>query len=298
MTSLSPQPLRLTSPAKLNLFLHITGRRPDGYHNLQTLFQLLDRGDELDITATTTTDIVLTPDIPGVATNDNLIVRAAQLLQQETGCTLGANVHLTKVLPMGGGLGGGSSNAATTLLGLNHLWQLHLSKQQLMSLGEQLGADVPVFIYGHSAWAEGIGEQLTPVSTEQWWYLVIIPPVQVSTATIFNHEGLTRNTHPIKIRAFLDQGLGQSGRNDCQDVVETLHPEVKQARVLLDSMGTEALTTARLTGTGACLFAPFKDHSAAMLTLSKMENAGLGVTGFVAKGVNQSPLEHQLPPIN
>ncbi|TNF01394.1 MAG: 4-(cytidine 5'-diphospho)-2-C-methyl-D-erythritol kinase, partial [Gammaproteobacteria bacterium] len=206
--------LSLPAPAKINLFLHITGRRADGYHNLQTLFQLLDFGDQLDFEATQSCAIQVTPALEGVAPDDNLIYRAARLLQEQSGCQRGAVIHLHKRLPMGGGLGGGSSDAATALVALNELWQLGWSREDLMSLGRQLGADVPVFIFGHSAWAEGVGEQLTELEIPPAWYLVLAPDTQVSTATIFAHQGLTRNTHPIKIRAFLEQG----GRNDCQTV--------------------------------------------------------------------------------
>ncbi|TNE77995.1 MAG: 4-(cytidine 5'-diphospho)-2-C-methyl-D-erythritol kinase [Gammaproteobacteria bacterium] len=278
--------LSLPAPAKLNLFLHITGRRADGYHNLQTLFQLLDVGDQLDFELDHSGTITLSPELDDVPAQDNLIYRAAILLQQTTGCTQGAHIHLHKRLPMGGGLGGGSSDAATALLGLNHLWQLQLPQSRLMALGQQLGADVPLFVFGHSAWAEGIGEQLSAVDTAPDWYLVLAPDVQVSTAKIFAHEGLTRNTHPIKIRAFLEQG----GRNDCQTVVEALYPQVKKARLWLAKFAE-----ARLTGTGACLFARFASEADARSVLEQMPAPW---QGFVAQGVNQSPLLTQLPSHN
>ncbi|MEZ5529381.1 MAG: 4-(cytidine 5'-diphospho)-2-C-methyl-D-erythritol kinase [Porticoccaceae bacterium] len=275
--------LSLAAPAKLNLFLHITGRRPDGYHNLQTLFQLLDYGDQLDFSINADGEIRLAPAIAGVSTEDNLIYRAAELLRRETGCTLGADIRLHKRLPMGGGLGGGSSDAATALVGLNTLWEQGLSRRQLMDMGRQLGADVPVFVFGHSAWAEGIGEQLTAVEIPPAWYLVLAPGVEISTAKIFAHEGLTRNSHPIKIRAFLEQG----GRNDCQTVVETLYPKVKEARLWLAQFAE-----ARLTGTGACLFARFASEADAKSVLKQLPAPW---QGFVAQGVNQSPLLEQLP---
>jgi 4-diphosphocytidyl-2-C-methyl-D-erythritol kinase len=275
--------LSLKAPAKLNLFLHITGRRPDGYHNLQTLFQLLDYGDQLDFSINADGDIRLAPAIAGIPAEDNLIYRAAELLRRETGCTLGADIRLHKRLPMGGGLGGGSSDAATALVGLNTLWELGLSRRQLMDMGRQLGADVPVFVFGHSAWAEGIGEQLSAVEIPPAWYLVLAPGVEISTAKIFAHEGLTRNTHPIKIRAFLEQG----GRNDCQTVVETLYPKVKEARLWLAQFAE-----ARLTGTGACLFARFASEADAKSVLKQLPAPW---QGFVAQGVNQSPLLEQLP---
>ena len=275
--------LSLLAPAKLNLFLHITGRRPDGYHNLQTLFQLLDYGDQLDFQIDDSGAVDVFPSLTNVPPEENLVLRAATLLQQTTGCTQGAKIHLNKRLPMGGGLGGGSSDAATTLLALNYLWQLHLSRERLMTIGQQLGADVPVFIFGYSAWAEGIGEQLSAVELPADWYLVLAPDAQVSTAKIFNHQSLTRNTHPIKIRAFLEQG----GRNDCQSVVEALYPQVKKARLWLAQFAE-----ARLTGTGACLFARFDSEADAQSVLKKIPAPW---QGFVAQGMNVSPLLEQLP---
>ncbi|WP_461481160.1 4-(cytidine 5'-diphospho)-2-C-methyl-D-erythritol kinase [Porticoccus sp.] len=275
--------LSLPAPAKLNLFLHITGRRPDGYHNLQTLFQLLDCGDRLDFEVNASGTIEVVPALADVPPEHNLIYRAAIALRQATGCALGAHIVLHKQLPLGGGLGGGSSDAATTMLALNRLWKLQLSKKQLMSIGQQLGADVPLFIFGHSAWAEGIGEQLSAVKIPPAWYLVLAPDAQVSTAKIFAHQGLTRNTHPIKIRAFLEQG----GRNDCQAVVEALYPQVKKARLWLAQFAE-----ARLTGTGACLFARFASEADARSVLEQMPAPW---QGFVAQGVNESPLLKQLP---
>lgn len=275
--------LSLFSPAKLNLFLHITGKREDGYHNLQTLFQLLDFGDRIEFSTNTTGKVELSPSIPGLPTDQNLIYQAAQILQQHSGCSLGANIWLEKFLPMGGGLGGGSSNAATTLLGLNKLWQLNLTEKTLMKIGVQLGADVPVFILGQTAWAEGVGERLTPVEMPNHWYLVLVPNTHVSTAKVFAHQGLTRNSHPIKIRAFLEQG----GKNDCQSVVEALYPEVKKARQWLAQFAE-----ARLTGTGACLFAKFDSETDAQ---SVYEQIPAPWTGFVAKGVNHSLLLTELP---
>lgn len=275
--------LSLPAPAKINLFLHITGRRADGYHNLQTLFQLLDHGDQLDFAINPDGNIHLSPSIPGVPQENNLIYRAARALQQYSGCTLGADIHLHKRLPMGGGLGGGSSDAATTLLGLNALWSLGLPTKALQEIGAQIGADVPVFVLGHTAWAEGIGDQLTPVEMPDDWYLILTPDIQVSTAEVFTHQSLTRNTHPIKIRAFLEQG----GQNDCQTVVETLYPEVKRARQWLAQF-----TETRLTGTGASLFARFASEADAELVLKRIPAPW---KGFVAKGVNQSPLLYSLP---
>ena len=196
--------LVLPAPAKLNLFLHITGRRPDGYHNLQTLFQFLDFGDQLTIVVINS-GIELVSDLEGVEPEDNLIVKAARLLQQETGCRQGARIHLDKRLPMGGGLGGGSSNAATTLLGLNALWGLNLTIDQLTALGLKLGADVPVFVRGHSAFAEGVGEILTPIELQEAWFLILVPDARVNTAEMYGHGDLTRNSLPISVRDVLER---------------------------------------------------------------------------------------------
>lgn len=275
--------LSLPAPAKLNLFLHITGRREDGYHNLQTLFQLLDYSDVLDFELNDSGKICLTDEQTGIPVTENLIYQAARRLQEHTGCQLGANIHLQKRLPMGGGLGGGSSNAATTLTGLNILWGTALPQRQLMAIGGELGADIPLFIFGHSAWGEGIGEQLTAIELPPAWYLVITPEAHVSTGKIFAHQGLTRNTHPIKIRAFLERG----DRNDCQAVVESLYPQIKEARLWLAQF-----TEARLTGTGACLFGCFDSNTTAKSVLEQLPHRW---QGFVAKGVNRSPLLQQLP---
>ncbi|MCB1667292.1 MAG: 4-(cytidine 5'-diphospho)-2-C-methyl-D-erythritol kinase [Porticoccaceae bacterium] len=275
--------LRLPAPAKLNLFLHITGRREDGYHNLQTLFQLLDYSDTLSFECNKSGSIELSPALTGVAKEDNLIYKAARQLKPFANDSLGVTINIDKKLPMGGGLGGGSSNAATTLVGLNHLWQLGLTVDQLASLGRELGADVPVFVHGNSAWAEGIGEQLQAVDITEYWYLVLVPQVQASTAAVFNHQQLTRNTHPSTIRAVLEQG----GRNDCQSVAEMLYPPIRQAREWL-----EHFTPAQMTGTGACIFARFNSRIAAETVLEqKPEN----LQGFVARGVNRSPLYRALP---
>ncbi|TVP89712.1 MAG: 4-(cytidine 5'-diphospho)-2-C-methyl-D-erythritol kinase, partial [Pseudomonadaceae bacterium] len=202
--------LSLPAPAKLNLFLHITGRRTDGYHTLQTLFQFLDYGDTLHFQPRRDGQIQLHTELEGVDPADNLILRAAKLLQPHCAQHGGADIRLDKRLPMGGGLGGGSSDAATTLLGLNQLWQCGLTLDQLAELGLQLGADVPVFVRGHAAWAEGVGEQLTPVDIEEPWYLVAIPDCNVSTAEVFSDQRLTRDTPPITLAAFREHG----GRND------------------------------------------------------------------------------------
>jgi len=269
--------LSLLAPAKLNLCLKITGRRDDGYHLLQSLFQLLDFGDTLHFTARGDTEITLHTAFDGVAPQDNLIVRAACALRDATNTRRGVDIHCEKRLPMGGGIGGGSSNAATTLLALNHLWQTGLSENALSEIGLTLGADVPVFVRGRTAWAEGVGEKLTPVEMPEDWFVVIHPGVSVATREIFSHQQLTRNSRPIKIAAFLEQGAG----NDCENVVKSLYPEVKNA---LDWLSQFA--PAQLTGTGSCLFARFADEASAREVFS---NRPASYSGFVARGVNVSP---------
>ena len=281
--------LVLPSPAKLNLFLHVCGRRTDGYHNLQTVFQLLDYGDEL-ILSVAGEGINISPAMPNLPVKDNLIFKAASLLQKATGCRLGANIQLQKRLPMGGGIGGGSSNAATTLLGLNQLWQTGLTLDELAELGRQLGADVPVFVRGKSAWAEGVGERLTALDLPGLWYLVLTPGCHVSTAAVFAHKDLTRDTPAITVAAF----LGGGGKNDCQPLVEALFPQVRSAVDWLNNFcdensGAARLGPARLTGTGACVFAAFPTKAAAQAVLARRPGQ---LKGFVAQGVNRSPL-HQ-----
>ena len=269
--------LTVPAPAKLNLFLHITGRRPDGYHNLQTLFQFLDYGDELSFRTRNDGQLTLSPDIKDVPFEDNLIIRAARLLQDRTTKTCGADIELNKRLPMGGGLGGGSSDAATTLLTLNHLWQLNLSLDELAEIGLSLGADVPVFVRGEAAFAEGVGEVLTPVpELEEPWFLVVCPQVHVNTAKIFSHEGLTRNTEIINIRTALRQG----GRNDCQQVVTMLYPEIGKALNLLNKF-----SFAKMTGTGACIFSSFGSETEARQVSDQLP---ADYVAFVAKGSNLS----------
>jgi len=279
--SSSPDTLTLPAPAKLNLFLHITGRREDGYHTLQTLFQLLDFGDELSFSLRTDDEIRLAPEIEGVPHEDNLIVRAARLLQGHSENPKGVNIHLNKRLPMGGGIGGGSSNAATTLLALNQLWQTQLSLDELAELGRQLGADVPVFVKGNTAWAEGVGEQLQALELPEKWYLVLTPNCHVSTAEVFSHKDLTRGTSSITVAAFLEQG----GVNDCQPLVQNLYNEVDLALSWLSQFGD-----AKMTGTGACVFAPFDNKASAEAILAKTPDT---LNGFVARGINHSKV-HKL----
>ena len=278
--------LVLPSPAKLNLFLHILGRRPDGYHELQTLFQFLNYGDTLTLTARTDGRIVIEQPLPGVTDEENLIVRAARQLAATAGHTTpGVSIAVDKQLPMGGGLGGGSSNAATTLVGLNRLWGLNRSLDELAELGLSLGADVPVFVRGHAAWGEGVGERLTDANPPEDWFLVIKPPCDISTKEIFSEQGLTRDTPGIKIAPAFE-GDASRYRNDCEDVVRRLYPEVHQSLEWLAQFGP-----ARLTGTGACIFGRFPTESAARII---WESKPSGITGFVAQGVNISPLHKKL----
>jgi len=270
------------SPAKLNLFLHVLGRRADGYHQLQTVFQLLDHGDRLQFAVSNDHHITLHCNHPELANDDNLIVRAASALRQYTGVEHGVHITLDKQLPAGAGLGGGSSNAATTLLALDRLWQTGLDVDTLASLGLQLGADVPVFVHRCSAWAEGIGEQLTPIQLPERWFLVLTPAVHVTTGEIFSHRELTRNGSAIKMHGFL---TGHS-RNDCEPLVRRLYPQVDAALNWLAQYAP-----ARMTGTGASVFAAFDDQAQAQSVLEALpesaQGALSGVTGFVARGVNR-----------
>ena len=265
----------LPAPAKINLFLHILGRRSDGYHELQTLFQFLEYGDTLHVSLAR--EISFTCDQEALAGPDNLVWRAATALRQATGYAGGAHITLHKTLPCGGGLGGGSSDAATTLLALNELWQTGCSLSALATIGLSLGADVPVFVAGQAAWAEGIGERLTPVAdlTEPWM-LVLTPPTSVATALIFNDPALTRDTPAITLSAFLAQG----GRNDCEDTVCRHFPAVRSALSWLRQFGQAAMT-----GTGACVFQACVDEATARRRLESAPCAG-----FVTQARTRSPL--------
>ncbi|WP_252091957.1 4-(cytidine 5'-diphospho)-2-C-methyl-D-erythritol kinase [Pseudomonas sp. MWU13-3659] len=274
--------LTLPAPAKLNLWLHITGRRADGYHELETVFQFLDHGDELSFSLREDGVILLHSEIADVPHDSNLIVRAARKLQEQSGTKLGADIWLHKVLPMGGGIGGGSSDAATTLLALAHLWQLDWNEDRLAALGLALGADVPVFVRGHAAFAQGVGEQLTPVDPAEPWYVVLVPQVSVSTAEIFSHPELTRDSLPLKMRP-VPEG---NSRNDCQPVVEQRYPEVRNALISLGKF-----TEARMTGTGSCVFGAFPSKAEADRVLALLSETQ---TGFVAKGSNVSMLHRKL----
>lgn len=274
--------IELTSPAKLNLFLFITGRRADGYHNLQTLFQILDRGDLMRFRLRDDGQIHLQCNIRDLPTEQNLVYRAALRLSEICESCPGIDIDLQKRLPLGGGVGGGSSNAATTLLALNHLWEMQFTTAQLASIGLQLGADIPVFVRGETAIGTGVGEQLQPFDTLARHYLVVDPGVPVNTAEIFSNPHLTRDSSAIKIAP----PAADCFRNDCQAVVEELYPGVAAARIWLQKYGN-----ARLTGTGGCVFVDFTsaaDAEHALGTLPKRWQ------GFVAQGVKHSPLLSQL----
>ena len=271
------------SPAKLNLFLYITGQRANGYHDLQTLFQFVDYGDSLAFTPRDDHNITLSPSVEGVPDEQNLIVRAAKLLQARmaekglpTPC--GMAIQIDKRLPMGGGLGGGSSNAATTLVALNTLWNANFSDSELAEFGVTLGADVPVFVMGHAAFAEGIGEVLQPVSPEEKWYLIAHPGVSIPTPAIFGDPELIRDTP----KRLIDVLLNTNYSNDCEPIARKRFYEVEQ----LVSWLLE-YAPSRLTGTGACVFAEFNTEESAREVLSK---APAWINGFVARGVNVSPL--------
>jgi 4-diphosphocytidyl-2-C-methyl-D-erythritol kinase len=273
---------RWPAPGKLNLMLRIVGRRDDGYHQLQTVFQFIDRQDELEFALRDGPEIRLLQPAPGVPPEDDLCLRAAHALQRATGCRCGADISLHKRLPMGGGLGGGSSDAATTLVALNRLWKTGLDRQQLQTIGLRLGADVPIFVHGHAAWAEGIGERFTPLEPARDWYLVLVPQCHVSTAEVFAQSDLTRYSPRIKIRDF----LGGDHRNDCLPVVRRRYPKVAVALDWLNQFAEP-----RLTGTGACVFAAFDDEQQALAASRALPEDW---QGFIARGVNRSPLLQRL----
>ncbi|MGX5201208.1 4-(cytidine 5'-diphospho)-2-C-methyl-D-erythritol kinase [Aliikangiella sp. IMCC44632] len=278
------------SPAKLNLFLHITGQRQDGYHLLQSVFQMLDYGDDIHITVNQTPQIKFHCDIAELNTSDNLIVKAAHLIQQYARDNLnrpqlGATIELTKRLPFGGGVGGGSSNAATTLLALNHQWELNIPLQQLAQMGLSLGADVPVFVMGDTAFVEGIGEILTPIEVPQAWYLVVNPGCHISTQKIFSNSLLTRNSKAIKIRDFNALELPFKGINTMQAVACKQFPEVAQVINWLQQFNSSA----RMTGSGSCVFLAFDNEQEMRRIATRCE-----WPHFVAKGVNKSPTHIQM----
>jgi 4-diphosphocytidyl-2-C-methyl-D-erythritol kinase len=267
------------APAKLNLFLHVVGRRADGYHLLQTLFRLVDHGDRLRFTSRDDGGVRLATPLPGVPPETDLTVRAARLLQAETGCRAGVEIRVDKCLPMGGGLGGGSSDAATVLLALNHLWQLGLSRQHLQEIGLNLGADVPFFIFGRSAFAEGVGEALYPVELSPAWVVVLEPPVQVPTALIFTAPDLNRHSPSIRV----GQWCPDFGTNDLEAVATRLFPAVAEHIRWLSAFGR-----ARMSGSGACVFAEFARRDEAEAVLDQLPQ---GMRGWLAAGLEQHPLQ-------
>jgi 4-diphosphocytidyl-2-C-methyl-D-erythritol kinase len=266
------------APAKLNLMLRIVGRRPDGYHELQTVFQFIDRCDRLRLEVREDGLINRLAEVPGVAPENDLTVRAALTLREATGCRLGADIRCEKVLPMGGGLGGGSSDAATTLVALNRLWATGLDEDALAELALPLGADVPVFVRGFASWAEGVGERLTPVELPEPWYLVLSPLCSVSTRDVFTHPELTRDSTPATLADFVAGDVV----NDCLGVVRREYAPVAAALDWLSAWGG-----GRLTGTGACVFAVFEDRSEALRALEQCPSE---MRAFVARGLNRSPL--------
>jgi 4-diphosphocytidyl-2-C-methyl-D-erythritol kinase len=269
--------LVLPSPAKINLFLHIIGRRPDGYHDLQTVFQFLSLCDTLSFDLSE--QLILKSQLPGVEPADNLIIKAANLLKTKTGCTLGARIQLEKRIPMGSGLGGGSSNAATTLIALNRLWQLNLTTEELLPLGRQLGADVGIFLYGHAAFAEGIGDEFTAIEPPTPWYVILIPKVNVSTIAMYTHPQLIRNTPAISVEDYLS---GYPCHNDFSPLVCQEYPIIAQALHWLAQFGE-----ARLTGSGAGIFLPCQNERQAQDIVGQIPD---GMIGFAAQGQNHSPL--------
>lgn len=274
---------RFPAPAKLNLFLHVIGQRADGYHLLQTVFRFIDFGDELSFKLREDGAIRLTQPLANVPAERDLCYRAARALQIETSCRLGVDISLTKRLPLGGGLGGGSSDAATTLIVLNRLWSLHQSRAELMRIGLRLGADVPVFIFGDNAWAEGIGEQLQPLTLAPAWYVVLQPPVSVATAEVFAAPELTRNTLPVTIPAFSASQIHNQTHNDLEPVVRARYPQVAHHLEWLSAFGS-----ARMTGSGACVFAAFETEAAARDVFAQLPQ---GMQGFVARGLDGHPLK-------
>jgi len=279
------------APGKLNLFLQITGKREDGYHDLQTLFQFIDVGDRLRFVVREDEKILRKTDNEGVKPEDDLVIKAARALQQATAVKQGADIYLQKILPMGGGLGGGSSDAATTLVVLNHLWETGLSVDQLAEIGLSLGADVPVFVRGTAAFAEGVGEKLQALEPAEPWYLIVTPEVHVSTAEIFANSQLTRDSSAIKICDLQIGTVNEAAEFDklgnvFEPVVKQLYPEIAEVIQQLDQYAK-----AKLTGTGACVFAAFETQEEAAEVMHKLPEDW---SSFVAKGLNSSPLQAKL----
>ena len=273
------------APAKLNLFLHVLGRRPDGYHSLQSVFTLIDRADRLRFRVRRDGAVHRVSDLPGVPEAEDLVVRAALLLKEASGSPLGADIEVEKSIPMGGGLGGGSTDAATTLLALDRLWETGFGPEALAELAAGLGADIPFFLFGGAAWAEGTGDELRAIELPPRWYVVLTPPVAVPTRDIFQAPELTRNTEALKMEDFSAQAQGGAFRNDLEAVVTARYPLVRQHLEWLAEHGE-----ARMTGSGACVFAGFDSREAADRVLGMLPR---GMTGFVAQGLQRHPLRMQ-----
>ena len=278
--------LTVLAPAKLNLFLHVVGRRPDGYHLLQTAFALLDFGDVIHLAPRDDGQIHRTSVLDGVAEEDDLVVRAARLLRHESACRLGADIAVEKRIPVGGGLGGGSSDAASTLLALNQLWGAGLPRERLQALALSLGADVPFFVFGRNAWAEGVGEKLQALDLPAWWYVVLTPQVHVPTPFVFSQPELTRNTIPLKIADFSANGLADT-RNDLQPIVMKAFPAVASSVNALAAASQKSIFGARMTGSGACVFAAFEQEREARDAFQQLQPEH---QGFVAQGLRKHPL--------
>ena len=274
------------APAKINLFLHITGRRTDGYHTLQSVFQLLDFYDTIHLNPTQTGEIKRVNDIANVPASQDLCVRAALALQQATSCAQGVEIFVEKRIPMGGGLGGGSSDAATALIALNHLWQTNLNREQLMQIGLTLGADVPVFIFGQNAWAEGVGEQLSAIELAPYYYIVLTPQVHVSTAQVFANSALTRDTKPLKIADFSRDTNSTTFRNDLEAIVCKEFPAVASSLKWLSQYGQ-----AKMSGSGASVFVALdsKKYASQAKADEILAQKPANVAGFVAKGIAKHP---------
>jgi 4-diphosphocytidyl-2-C-methyl-D-erythritol kinase len=284
-----PNTLTLPAPAKLNLFLHVTGKRDDGYHTLESLLVPIDCGDHITLSDSSDSAVVRVRGAAEVAASDDIAVRAARLVQRNCGIERGVRIDIDKRIPVGGGLGGGSSDAATVLLGLNRMWQLGLSRRALMAMGLELGADVPFFIFGEPAFARGVGEVLEAVSLPPTWFLVIAPPVQVATSAIFAAHELTRNGGSAKMTVF-SEGFG---RNDLQAAAASRFPEIAAC---LDALSRETAGAAPIgmSGSGSCVFAAFSEESAALQALSGVARAGRA--GFVARALNRHPLRRFAEP--
>lgn len=273
------------APAKLNLFLHVLGRRPDGYHSLQSVFTLIDRMDRLRFRVRQDGAVRRVSELRGVPEAQDLVVRAALLLKEASGCPLGADIEVEKSIPMGGGLGGGSTDAATTLMALDRLWETGFGPEALAEIAAGLGADIPFFLHGGAAWAEGTGDELRAIELPPRWYVVLTPAVEVPTREIFQAPELTRNTEPLKMEDFSAQAQAQRFRNDLEAVVIARYPQVRQHLEWLSAHGE-----ARMTGSGACVFAGFDSREAADRVLGMLPR---GMTGFVAQGLQRHPMRMQ-----